>query len=290
MMLVIIDLLYDRQGSDPVYEEWFAGSTMAVDGHQRSVPIRMRPWETRVATHRGREANRRTVGGPGRRDVPFGPEVSWPYGFRQLDPESREVLESAYGSGPVYQQPAMDDYGYGDPGYSDPSYEGPKTPYGNSALPGRISRERPRRTPGHRGTSGEPATGRRAAFPDTRSPRSVIPPRQLIRDPATRRPATRPLAASPSRSRRRPAAAMRSGRSPAPRRPCPTGGPGTGSPRAGGHRAVVPRGAARVPGTVVRQPAAGRPGPRRLEPVAVSRPAAGGHDLRRAALRRPGTG
>jgi len=67
--------------------------------------------------------------------VPFGPEVSWPHGFRQLDPESREVLESAYGTGPVYQQPAMDDYGYGDPGYSDPSYEGPKIPYGNPAFP-----------------------------------------------------------------------------------------------------------------------------------------------------------
>jgi hypothetical protein len=26
MMLVIIDLLYYRQGSDPVYEEWFADS------------------------------------------------------------------------------------------------------------------------------------------------------------------------------------------------------------------------------------------------------------------------
>ena len=67
--------------------------------------------------------------------MPFGPEISWPYGFRQLDPESREVLESAYGTGSMYQQPAMDDYGYGDPGYSDPSYEGPKTPYGNPAFP-----------------------------------------------------------------------------------------------------------------------------------------------------------
>jgi hypothetical protein len=67
--------------------------------------------------------------------VPFGPEISWPYGFRQLDPESREVLESAYGTGPAYQQPAMDDFGYGDPGYSDPSYEGPKTPYGNPVFP-----------------------------------------------------------------------------------------------------------------------------------------------------------
>jgi hypothetical protein len=67
--------------------------------------------------------------------VPFGPEISWPYGFRQLDPQSREVLESAYGTRPAYQQPAMDDFGYGDPGYSDPSYEGPKTPYGNPAFP-----------------------------------------------------------------------------------------------------------------------------------------------------------
>jgi hypothetical protein len=46
------------------------------------------------------------------------------------------VLESAYGTGPVYQQPAMDDYGYGDPGYSDPSYEGPRTPYGAPAFGG----------------------------------------------------------------------------------------------------------------------------------------------------------
>jgi hypothetical protein len=46
------------------------------------------------------------------------------------------MFESAYGTGPAYQQPAMDDFGYGDPGYSDPSYEGPKTPYANPAFPG----------------------------------------------------------------------------------------------------------------------------------------------------------
>ena len=63
--------------------------------------------------------------------MPFGPEISWPHGFRQLDPQSREVLESAYGTGPAYQQPVMDDFGYGDPGYSDPSYEGPRAPYSN---------------------------------------------------------------------------------------------------------------------------------------------------------------
>jgi hypothetical protein len=33
-------------------------------------------------------------------EVPFGPEISWPEGFRDLDPESREVLESAYDTGP----------------------------------------------------------------------------------------------------------------------------------------------------------------------------------------------
>ena len=72
----------------------------------------------------------------GRREVPFGPEISWPYGFRQMDSESRDVLESAYGTGPVYQQPAVDDYGYGDPGYADPSYEGPRTPRGGPASVG----------------------------------------------------------------------------------------------------------------------------------------------------------
>jgi hypothetical protein len=78
----------------------------------------------------------------GRREAPYGPEVSWPYGFRPLDDESREVLESAYGTGPlnpgygagsVYQPQTLDDYG--DPGYSDPSYEGPS--YGGSPYSGR---------------------------------------------------------------------------------------------------------------------------------------------------------
>ena len=68
--------------------------------------------------------------------MPFGPEISWPHGFRQLDQQSRDVLESAYGAEPVYQQPAMDDYGYGDPGYSDPSYDGPRTPYAGPSYPG----------------------------------------------------------------------------------------------------------------------------------------------------------
>ena len=65
--------------------------------------------------------------------MPFGPEISWPYGFRQMDTDSRRVLESAYGTGPGYSQPAADDFGYGDPGYADPSYEGPRTPPGTPA-------------------------------------------------------------------------------------------------------------------------------------------------------------
>ena len=47
----------------------------------------------------------------------------------------RDLVLVRLGKTTADQQPAMDDYGYGDPGYSDPSYEGPKTPYGNPALP-----------------------------------------------------------------------------------------------------------------------------------------------------------
>ena len=100
--------------------------------------------------------------------MPYGPNISWPNGFRQLDSESRHLLESGYGSGGYpsggysapgygsgqydqvnpgygrrppgrasdagYWPPAMDDTGYGDPGYSDPSYEDPRSVPG-AALP-----------------------------------------------------------------------------------------------------------------------------------------------------------
>ena len=83
----------------------------------------------------GRRSEPREVPG-GRREVPFGPDVSWPNGFRQLDQESRRLLESGYGRsadpgygtggrGPGYRDPASDDYG--DPGYSDPAYDGPRS-------------------------------------------------------------------------------------------------------------------------------------------------------------------
>ena len=117
--------------------------------------------------------------GSGRREVPFGPEVSWPYGFRQLDPESREVLESAYGTRPAYQQPAMDDFGYGDPGYSDPSYEGPKTPYGNPAFPADHGADH---GAGHAGTQRDfGGTGYRPSGSSGSLPGYQVPE---IRDPA----------------------------------------------------------------------------------------------------------
>jgi len=86
--------------------------------------------------------------------VPYGPEVSWPSGFRAVDFDSgeyRALVESSYErdeysqvdprsggdrrhpygepgqmrrAAPGYQQPA-DDFGYGDPGYADPGYDGP---------------------------------------------------------------------------------------------------------------------------------------------------------------------
>ena len=100
--------------------------------------------------------------------MPFGPEISWPYGFRQLDSESREVLESAYGTGPVYQQPAVDDYGYGDPGYADPSYEGPRAPYNGPAFGGPASG-------GQHGGPGHAAAPRRSGGSGYRSPEASLP-------------------------------------------------------------------------------------------------------------------
>ena len=111
----------------------------------------------------------------GRREAPFGPDISWPNGFRQLDTDARHLLESGYGRsqydhadpgygagrGSGYRQPAMDDYG--DPGYSDPAYDGPRGGSGGSGGRGRPGDGRGQRVPGspppsdvsgHLGTSG----------------------------------------------------------------------------------------------------------------------------------------
>ncbi len=163
MMLVIIDLLPDRQGSD----RYMRSGSPAHDG--RGWPATQHPYQDEAIggpahyVSGPRSDPRETPGGAAtRREVPYGPELSWPSGFRPLDAETREVLEAGYGTGPyrstqpdprladsrladprygaprrdygaAYQQPAMEDYGYGDPGYSDPSYDGPRGPHGGSA-------------------------------------------------------------------------------------------------------------------------------------------------------------
>jgi hypothetical protein len=43
--------------------------------------------------------------------------------------------QPGYQPAPGYQQPAVDDYGYGDPGYADPSYDGPRDHGGYSPAP-----------------------------------------------------------------------------------------------------------------------------------------------------------
>jgi predicted lipid-binding transport protein (Tim44 family) len=96
----------------------------------------------------GRRSEPREVPG-GRRETQFGPDISWPNGFRQLDSESRRLLESGYGRnafdhadpgygtggrGAASRAPAADDYG--DPGYSDPRYDAPGGEARGSRAPG----------------------------------------------------------------------------------------------------------------------------------------------------------
>jgi hypothetical protein len=67
------------------------------------------------------------------RQVPFGPEVSWPGGYSQAAANHGEHPYAAYGaagygdSGPGYAGQAPESSGYGDPGYSDPAYNGPSS-------------------------------------------------------------------------------------------------------------------------------------------------------------------
>ena len=216
MMLEIIDLLYGQNNRGVT--RYMRSGSPANDGNGWSSAQHSHSDEPLGSQGRygsGARSEPQDPLGSGRREEPFGPEISWPYGFRKLDPQSRDVLESAYGTNPAYQQPAMDDFGYGDPGYSDPSYEGPKAPYGNSAFPASNHGAGHHRA-GHHGNGGTPRDfggagygrpARPAASPGTRYPRSATP-----LPPPTRHPAFRIRAISRSRSRRRPAAARTSGR------------------------------------------------------------------------------
>jgi hypothetical protein len=75
--------------------------------------------------------------GPGRRqEAPFGPEISWPNGFRQLDPESQRLLDVGYGPagyGPEgYGSAGYAPEGYGYPGSGRGAYDGADPRYGGT--------------------------------------------------------------------------------------------------------------------------------------------------------------
>ena len=110
--------------------------------------------------------------------MPFGPDISWPNGFRRMDPEARNLLEGGFGgspqgrpdagpgtggSRPGYLQSATDDYGYGDPGYSDPSYDGPRAGLARRRQTGRRTGRLPRdpRVSGHGFPGARPAVSSR---------------------------------------------------------------------------------------------------------------------------------
>jgi len=78
---------------------------------------------------------------PAERRQPFGPDISWPTGYSDLEYRdgdyrypARQAPQPPAGYGedpyaafgaPGYAGPSADDFGYGDPGYSDPGYNGP---------------------------------------------------------------------------------------------------------------------------------------------------------------------
>jgi hypothetical protein len=163
----------------------------------------------------GRHSEPREVPG-GRREVPFGPDLSWPNGFSQMDPEARRLLESGYGTSGVgrgqydhvdpgygtgrgsgHRPPVMDDYG--DPGYSDPGYDGPRSGSGGRGWAGDNRGQRAPLSdgPGYGGAPGYhvpdyrepdsgasdvyPVTGAQEALPDT----GPQPAAESWRDPDT---------------------------------------------------------------------------------------------------------
>ncbi|HLJ99644.1 MAG TPA: hypothetical protein VKU39_07015, partial [Streptosporangiaceae bacterium] len=77
-------------------------------------------------------------------ELPYGPEVSWPSGFRRAEFDSgeyRQLVDDYQGhngraprSANRYQS-AGEDYGYGDPGYADPRYDGPRDRYATGPMP-----------------------------------------------------------------------------------------------------------------------------------------------------------
>ena len=107
---------------------------MAVDGHQRSVPIRMRPRAIRAGTDQDQGVTRTSLGRTAGSAVRTRDLLALRFPADGLRVPGSAGVRVRHRSGVL---PAgRGDYGYGDPGYADPSYEGPKTPYGGPAFDG----------------------------------------------------------------------------------------------------------------------------------------------------------
>lgn len=77
-------------------------------------------------------------------ELPYGPDVSWPSGFRRTEFDSgeyRQLVDDYQGhNGRAHRpanryQPASEDRGYGDPGYADPRYDGPRDRFATGPMP-----------------------------------------------------------------------------------------------------------------------------------------------------------
>ena len=223
---------------------------MAVDGHQRSVPIRMRPWAVRAATDRDREANRRKAGvGTARRAVR-------PRDLLALRLPAARPRVPGRARVRLRHRPGVPAAGHGRlrlrrPGLLRPVLRGPEGPVRRPRVP--RPAQRPRNTAASEDAPGDPATGspapRRSRVPGPGDPR-VLPARLPGSRLPSRRASRQPL------RRERPgdlAGDRRAGGPPRHRPAAGRGGPGR----------LAPRRQRRVPGAVVRQPAPGRPGARR---------------------------
>jgi hypothetical protein len=148
-----------------------SGWPSAPDGHGRP-PAPQQPYDPRDP-HGSHDSfgpyaeDARDQGSAGQRKVPFGPEISWPTGYYDLEyrngdyrypgqaPQAPMVQgEHPYASyGPAgYGEPggsAGADFGYGDPGYQDPGYQGPAYEDAGFATPGYGSPSR--QGPGYQG-------------------------------------------------------------------------------------------------------------------------------------------
>ena len=166
-----------------------SGWPSAPDGHGRP-PAPQQPYDPRDP-HESHDSfgpyaeDARNPGGAGQRKVPFGPEISWPTGYYDLEyrdggyryPGQQPQAPTVQGEHPYasygasgYSEPsgpAGADWGYGDPGYQDPGYQGPASEDAGFAAPGYSSPSR--QGPGYQGPR------QRNSYPEDAYPADVYP-------------------------------------------------------------------------------------------------------------------